>query len=257
MSMFKKMLATAGIGAAKVDMQIDNDRVAAGDPITGVIVIQGGRVEQEVDDVYAFVKTRYIQEKDDRKTLVDTTIAKFLLASKFTVEAEKTYEYPFSFEIPACTPATGKRTPVWIHTGLDIKEAVDPKDEDGLEVLPHRHSQPVLEALEQLGFRLREVTCKYAPGFRHVVPFVQEFEFVPTTHFRTQLDELEVIFLPDSDGVELLLQIDRKARGLSGLFAELADTDESFVRCRFSAADLRGGPAHVADALSDIIRRFS
>ncbi|MDF2958902.1 MAG: sporulation protein SpoOM [Paenibacillus sp.] len=256
MSVFKKMLATVGIGAAKVDMQIDNEQVAAGDTITGVVVIQGGRVNQEVDDVYAFVKTQYVQEKNDQKVTVEATVGKFLLASKFTVEAEQNYEYPFSFELPVGTPITTKRTPVWIQTGLDIKEAVDPKDEDRLIVVPHRHSQTVLDAVEQLGFRPREVTCEYAPRLGRNLPFVQEFEFVPTTHFRGNLDELEIIFFPDDDGVELLLQIDRKARGLMGMFAEAADMDESFVRCRFSEYDLRRGASSVAGQLDEIIRQF-
>ncbi|MCR8635572.1 sporulation protein [Paenibacillus radicis (ex Xue et al. 2023)] len=256
MSTFKRMLATVGIGAAKVDLQIDNDRVAAGDMVTGVVYIQGGRVNQEVDDVYAFVKTQYVQEKDKQKSLVETTVGKFLLASKFTVEAEQAYEFPVSFQLPAGTPITVKRTIVWIQTGLDIKEAVDPKDEDRLEVIPHRHSQTVLDAIEKLGFRRREVACEYAPKLGRNLPFVQEFEFVPTTHFRSNLDELEVIFSPDENGVELLLQIDRKARGLLGMFAEATDTDESFVRCHFSISDLRRGADSVAEELSQIIRRF-
>lgn len=257
MSMFKKMLATVGIGAAKVDLQIDNEQVAAGDIVSGVVFIQGGRVSQEVDDVYAFVKTQYIQERDNnQKSLVEATIGKYLLASKFTVEAEQTYEFPVSFRLPESTPVTAKRTPVWIQTGLDIKEAVDPKDEDRLEVFPHRHSQVVLDALELLGFRLRELTCEYAPKLGRGLPFVQEFEFVPTSHFRGDLDELEVIFSPYDGGVELLLQIDRKARGLMGMFAEAMDTDESFVRCRFSEQELSAGASAVADELSHIIRQF-
>ncbi|HBS44485.1 MAG TPA: sporulation protein SpoOM, partial [Paenibacillus sp.] len=62
MSMFKRMLASAGIGAAKVDLMLHQDFVNAGDTISGTVRIQGGRVDQEVDDVYAFVKTRYLKE---------------------------------------------------------------------------------------------------------------------------------------------------------------------------------------------------
>lgn len=259
MSMFKRMLASAGIGAAEVNLMLHQDVVRAGDTLSGIVRIQGGRVDQKVDDVYAFVKTRYVKEHNDSKSNVEATIAKFLLASGFTAEAEKVYEFPVSFQLPAVTPVTMGRTPVWIQTGLDIKEAVDPKDEDHLQVLPHPHSAVVLDAVTQLGFRLREVSCEYAPhyGKKNGLSFVQEFEFLPSNQFRGQLDELEIMFYPDEHGVELLLQIDRRARGLSGLFAEALDADESFVKLHFNRNNLAAGTDYIADQLLAAIRRYA
>jgi sporulation-control protein len=259
LSMFKRMLASAGIGAAKVNLMLHQDTVSAGDTISGVVRIEGGRVDQEVDDVYAFVKTQYVKEHNNSKTNVEATLAKFLLAEKFTAEAEKVYEFPVSFQIPAFTPVTTGRTPVWIHTGLDIKEALDPTDEDRLQIKPHPHSAIVLDAVNQLGFRLREVSCEHAPHYGRVngLPFVQEFEFVPTSMFRGQLDELEIIFYPDDNGVGLLMEVDRKARGLAGLFAEALDADERFVRLRFERSDLTRGVQHIAEQLAATIRRYA
>ncbi|URN95880.1 MAG: sporulation protein [Candidatus Pristimantibacillus lignocellulolyticus] len=258
MSMFKRMLASAGIGAATVDLMLHQDVVNAGDIITGVVRIQGGRVAQQVDDVYAFVMTRYVKEQNDTKVKVDATVAKFLLAGKFTVEAEQVYEFPVSFQLPVNTPVTMGRTPVWIQTGLDIKEAFDPQDRDQLQVNPHPYVSVILDAVNQLGFRTREVTCEYSPRYSRSseLPFIQEFEFVTTSQFRNQLDELEIIFYPDDNGVDLLLQIDRKARGLAGLFSEALDTDESFVRMRFNRNQLAYGANSVAGLLSDTIRKY-
>ncbi|RAV19397.1 sporulation protein [Paenibacillus contaminans] len=258
MSMFKRMLASVGIGAAQVDLMLHQDVVNAGDTISGVVRIQGGRVDQQVDDVHAFVMTRYVKEQNDSKTQVDAPVAKFLLAGKFTVEAEQVYEFPVSFQLPAITPVTMGRTPVWIQTGLDIKESLDPKDRDHLQVRPHPHTAVILEAVEQLDFRLREVTCEYAPhvGRANGLPFVQEFEFVPSSQFRGQLDELEIIFYPYEDGIDLLLQIDRKARGLAGLFAEALDTDEHFVRVRFDSSQLASGAGYIARELVETIRKY-
>ncbi|TMV48013.1 sporulation protein [Paenibacillus mesophilus] len=258
MSMFKRMLASVGIGAATVDLMLHQDVVNAGDTISGVVRIQGGRVNQQVDDVYAFVMTRYLKEQNDTKTTVEAPVSKFLLAGKFTVEAEQVYEFPVSFQLPAITPVTMGRTPVWIQTGLDIKEAIDPKDQDRLQVRPHPNSSIILEAVDQLGFRLREVTCEYAPYYGRIsgLPFVQEFEFVPASQFRGQLDELEIIFYPDEHGVDLLLQIDRKARGLAGLFAEAFDADEHFVKVRFDSNQLASGANYIAGQLAEMIRRY-
>lgn len=259
MSMFKRMLASAGIGAAEVNLMLHQDTVSAGDMVSGVVEIKGGRVDQTVDDVYAFVRTRYVKEHNDSKTNVEATLAKVLLAEKFTVEAEKVYEFPVSFQIPACTPVTMGRTPVWIHTGLDIKEALDPTDQDHLQIRPHPHAAVVLDAVDLLGFRLRELSCEYAPhyGKPNGLSFVQEFEFVPTSMFRGELDELEIIFYPDENGVGLLMQVDRKARGLAGLFAEALDADERFVKLRFERNDLAAGANHIANQLAETIRRYT
>ncbi|MNH31651.1 Sporulation-control protein spo0M [compost metagenome] len=88
------------------------------------------------------------------------------------------------------------------------------------------------------------------------MPFVQEFEFVPVSQFRGQLDELEIIFYPDDNGVELLLQIDRKSRGLAGLFSEAMDTDERFVSMRFDRSQLASGPNYAANQLLETIRKY-
>lgn len=258
MSMFKRMLASVGIGAATVDLMLHQAVVNAGDTISGVVRIKGGSVDQQVDDVYAFVMTRYLMEQNDRKVEVEATISKFLLAGKFNVESEQVYEFPVSFQLPAITPVTMGRTPVWIQTGLDIKQTVDPKDQDRLDVRPHPHSAVILEAVKLLGFQLRKVDCEYAPNHRRKngLHFNQEFEFVPYSQFRGQLDELEIIFYPDENGVDLLLQIDRKARGLSGLFSEALDTDERFVKLRFDRNQLASGANNIAAQLAETIRKY-
>lgn len=259
MSMFKRMLASAGIGAAKVDLMLEEDVVNAGDTIVGVVRIQGGRVEQQVDDVYAFVKTCYLKELNDKKLEVEATVSKFLLASKFPVEPEQVYEFPVSFQLPLITPVTLGRTPVWIQTGLDIKDSIDPKDRDYLQVGPNVATAIILEAVQQLGFRIREVSCEYAPRYGRVngLEFVQEFEFVPPSQFRHKLDELEIIFFPDEQGIEILMQIDRKARGIEGWLADAFDTDESFVKLRFENDQLSNGIDYVADQLLETIRKYA
>lgn len=257
MSMFNRILASVGIGSAKVDLMLHQDTVPAGGTITGVVRIVGGNVDQQVDDVYAYIKTQYIRENNDHKSYQTATIGKYLLAGKFTVAAKQHYEFPVSFQLPPDTPVSMGRTPVWIQTGLDIKDAVDPTDKDYLHILPHPHASVVLQAVEQLGFRLREVSCEYAPRYaRGGYSFVQEFEFVPTTNYRSQLDELEIIFYPNEYGVELLLQIDRRARGLSGLFMEALDADESFVRVQFDRAQLSQGSNIIANELNHLIGRY-
>ncbi|MED4604324.1 sporulation protein, partial [Paenibacillus validus] len=54
MSFFKKMLASVGIGSAKVDTELDSSQVSVGGAISGVVRVQGGSTEQQVDRIYLY-----------------------------------------------------------------------------------------------------------------------------------------------------------------------------------------------------------
>lgn len=257
MSFFKKMLASVGIGSAKVDTELDSSQVHVGGSISGVVHVQGGSTEQQVDRIYLYIKTHYIKEENERKVTREAEIGKFLLTDAFLLRPEERKEIPFSFRLPEQTPVTLRNAPVWVETGLDIEMALDPTDRDYIQVIPSEQMQTVLDALDLLGFRLREVENEYAPRLGGRLPFVQEFEFVPTTHFRGRLDELEVLFFPKGDDLELLLQIDRRARGLRGLIAEGMGLDESFVRVTIPGSELRKGAQTVSSQMRELISRYS
>lgn len=257
MSFFKKMLASVGIGNAKVDTVLDTAQVPVGGDISGVVRIEGGQTDQQVDRIYLFIKSEYIREHDDRKVRETATITKFLLTERFTLRSGERKEIPFRFTLPEYTPITLRGAGVWVETGLDIPSAVDATDRDALNVTPSDEIQVALDAIELLGFRLREVTNDYAPRLGGPLSFVQEFEYVPTTKFRGQLDELEVLFRQQNGDLELMLEVDRRARGLGGFFSEAMGTDESLVRLRLSQSDLSRGSHHVAGLLEDTISRYA
>ncbi|CAG7653229.1 sporulation protein [Paenibacillus allorhizosphaerae] len=257
MSFFKKVLASVGVGSAKVDTQLESGQIAVGEELRGVVHIQGGQLEQQIDSIYLYIKTSYVKEENDRKVTVVADVAKFRITDEFLLAAGERTEIPFAFTVPEYTPVSLRNSAVWLETGLDIKMAVDPTDRDYVDILPHPHMQVILDALDELGFRLREVTNDYAPRIGGKLPFIQEFEFVPTTHFRGALDELEVVFFLRGDELELYLQIDRRARGIRGLFSEAAGMDESFVRVAIPGDELRRGPSVVARNLKQLISNYS
>ncbi|XEC95406.1 sporulation protein [Paenibacillus tarimensis] len=258
MTFFNRMLASIGIGSAQVDTLLEKTRYQVGEEVLGTVKVRGGNVEQQIDRIYISVMTNYLKEVNDRKVYQNAEVGKFSVTEPFTLAPGETKEIPFSFVLPTGTPLTLGRTPVWLKTGLDIKSAVDPKDDDRIEVAPNAAMQTVFDAVSALGFQLRKADCEYAPRFGYG-SFAQEFEFYPVSGpFRGKLDELEVIFTSASgEGLEVLLQIDRRARGLGSLFAEALDMDESFVRCRFDSATLSRGTNAVAGELENIIRRYS
>ncbi|WP_042148674.1 sporulation protein [Paucisalibacillus sp. EB02] len=252
--MFKKLLASVGIGSAKVDTQLVSDQILPGEEVRGKVVIQGGGSEQQIDKINLFVMTEAVREKDDRKVYEKVTLGSFVVGESFSIREGESKEVDFQFRMPVHTPPTLGRTKVWVQTGLDVPSAIDPTDKDFVRVLPHPFMKTVLDALTNvLGFHLRKVEMEYSRRHR----YVQEFEFYPSNEFRRDLDELEAIFFMQEDRVEVILQIDRRAKGLGGLFAEALDMDENFVKVSFSRTDLERGPAFIAEELRSVISRYS
>jgi sporulation-control protein len=241
MSLFNKVLASVGIGAATVDTKLERDQVAPGEELKGVVEIRGGNTEQRIDDIYLTINTQYVKKSNDHKMNVTATIERIRLASAFTISANERKEIPFSFILPIDTPISMGKTRIWVATALDIKNAVDPTDKDFLQVRPDKLQDAVLQSISSLGFRIREVECEQASfRMRQRLPFIQEFEFVPTSgEFRGRLDELELVYLPKSSlTADLHFQIDRKPRGLGGLLAEALEMDESNIRISISQEDI-------------------
>ncbi|WP_054955355.1 sporulation protein [Paenibacillus dakarensis] len=102
-------------------------------------------------------------------------------------------EIPFAFPLPLETPLTLSRQPVWLRTGLDIENAMDPKDRDFIEVTPHPYAAVVFDAVSELGFRFKSATCEYNSRMGLGIPFVQEIEFYPGHEFADRVKELELI----------------------------------------------------------------
>ncbi|MGJ7921681.1 sporulation protein [Neobacillus sp. LXY-4] len=256
MSFFNKVFASIGIGSATVDTKLASDTLVPGEEIKGIVEIRGGNIEQQIDEIYLTLNTSYLKESDEKKYSVNATIDQVRLNEPLVIKPQETKQIPFSFTIPIDTPISLGRTKIWVATGLDIKNAVDPTDKDYIKVIPTPLMEGVINAVNDLGFRLREAECEEAPyRLRKRLPFVQEFEFVPiTSPFRGKLDELEVVFFPRSSSeTDVYLQVDRKARGLGGFLAEALEMDESHIHFTVTTADL----PLLREKLAETIQRYS
>ncbi|MBM7551551.1 sporulation protein [Thalassobacillus pellis] len=251
--MFKKLLASVGIGAAKVDTQLEKDQFVPGEDVHGKVVIKGGDVEQSIDSIHIFLMTEAIREVDDRKVKEKVVLEKYPISNQLTVKEGETKELPFSIKLPYHVPASLGRLPIWFETGLEIPMALDPEDRDPIKIAPHPYINKVLDALENnLGFHLRKVEMEASKRFG----YVQEFEFTPRGEYRSYLDELEVIFFLQENHVDVMLEVDRRARGLGGLFAEALEMDESRTKVTLTSGELNGPSSAVAQKLQQAIDQY-
>ncbi|MBK3497001.1 sporulation protein [Viridibacillus sp. YIM B01967] len=241
MSFFNKVLASFGIGGAKVDTKLEKAEYVAGEKMKGEVEVYGGNHEQQIDSIYLTLNTTYIRELNDKKYNDVAPVKKYKVTAPFTIGVNETKVIPFEINLPADTPITYGNTKVWVSTGLDIKNGVDPTDKDFIGIRPTKLASQILEAIEKLGFKLRKVECEQASSkIRNNCPFVQEFEFIPTSGiYRGKLDELEILFLSQSEqSAEILMQVDRKARGFGGFLAEALEMDESHIRILITTQNL-------------------
>ncbi|MFD2370892.1 sporulation protein [Brevibacillus sp. GCM10020057] len=255
MSMFKKLLASVGIGSAQVDTRLEQDSLAPGEVLSGEVHLTGGDVAQEIDEIYMYVITHYERETNNNKVKEECVLLKHRLTERIVLSPREHRVLPFAFRLPYETPLTMGRQPVYLRTGLDIKNAIDPGDSDYIEVRPHPLMTKVLDAVQQLGFQLFKVDCEYNRHLGKTYPFVQEFEFRPTGSYRSRLEELEIVFFLREDSLEVFMELDKRARGFFGALEEAFSLDERFVRFRLHQEDLHRTASEIAGAIEQMIRK--
>lgn len=228
MSFVGKFLASIGIGAATVDTKIFGNQFTPGDNVEGIVQIRGGNVEQKINSIYMWLLTKYKKEVDEQTIMTTGTVGHYQITEPLIIKTN--------------TPLTLGKTKVYVETGLDIKKAFDPQDLDYISVVPHPLVAAIFDALKELGFCLRNADCEEAKGFirkQNRLPFIQEFEFIPISGvFKGKLDELEIVYFLREDEVEVLMEIDRRERGLLGWLSESMDLDESLIRFLVTKRDV-------------------
>lgn len=257
MSFVNRMLASVGIGSAVVDTKLEGNTFQAGGNIQGVVDIQGGKVEQKIDEIYIYLMTEYLREVDDNTVTETHVLGKYQVAEAFTIAAEESKKIPFSIPLPYDVPLSMGKTPIWLKTALDIKQAVDPTDEDYITVVPHDLVDRIFTSVEELGFRLRKSKCLHVK--RHMQrnhPFVQEFEFVPSSGpFHGDLDEIELILYPDQNHVQLMIEVDKRGKGFFGFLEDALDIDEQKSMMNISRADAEN-PERLKQMFENHIRSY-
>lgn len=246
--MFKKILAGLGIDGAKVDFVIPQNQVELGGVIDGKVCVRGGAVDQEIEEItIALVVTSRYKHGDEARN-IKQEIGSAKVANRMPVKANSPeVVIPVRFKLPYNIPFSTNTTKYHFETGLDIKNAVDATDIDEIIIRPHYPVQCILSALTGLGFRSKPHTGDYNGRF-------QQFEYTPTKFMKGKLDEIEMYLETSEDRVHIMLQIDKKTRGLFAKLADDLDLDERHVSFTLPYSQITS-PEQVGTTLKDIIER--
>ncbi|AMC35538.1 sporulation protein [Janthinobacterium sp. B9-8] len=228
--MFKKLLATVGVGGASVDTVLNNPSLRPGDVLSGHVQIKGGKVEQDIEYVDLILMAEVEQESGDHEARVAKPLGSIRASGALKIAAGQEIRLPFMLTLPLETPvnnaqalaspgsqyAPNVRAAVWIHTDLAISSAVDAKDRDFLDVHPLPQMQGLIAAMAALGFA--HVSSDVEAGtiqMNHIhssLGCYQEFEFRPMQKF-SSVQEVEISCIARPEGVHVLLETDRRFRG--------------------------------------------
>lgn len=105
-----------------------------------------------------------------------------------------------------------------VRTELAVAGAKDKGDLDQLTVGPLPVQEAILEALGQLGFGFRSADLEYGriSGTGQQLPFYQEIELTPSPQYAHQVNEIELTFLSNPAGVEVILEADKRGGFFTG-----------------------------------------
>ncbi|CAM3045467.1 sporulation protein [Vibrio neptunius] len=214
--MFSKLKASLGIGAAKVDTVLERMSVFQGDTLKGVIHIQGGDVEQQIDAINLKLCTEVKVESDNGVSYQNFTIGRLQAVQPFIIQPQENKQVPFELKLDDETPitaltATKNQCHVWVETSLDIDFAIDPKDRDFVEVKALPVASKVISAIEQAGFVMVKADVEKGhlrgSNFSSKSGCYQEIEFRNSGFINKK--EIELSFILNGSVMHCLAEVDR------------------------------------------------
>ena len=235
---FKKMLGAFGVGAPSVDTVLFNPSTRPGLTLGGQVNLTGGSHDVEIDHVVVGLVTRV--EVDGAEGDHDATVEfhRAPVAGGLRLAAGQQLALPFQFPMPFQTPVTdiyGQRLPgmtMGLRTEVAIRGAVDKGDVDPVHVHPLPVQERILEAFGQLGFQFKAADLERGQlaGVHQTLPFYQEIEYFAAPQYAHGVNEVELTFVADEQGVDVVLEFDRQG-GLTTF------GHDSYGRHRVSHAD--------------------
>lgn len=251
----KRLLAGIGFGGASVETHLNTATTRPGGAVRGTVLVEGGDVDQQVEELTVGLQALVETEFADSEAKNNLEFHRVRLGGHTRLVPGQRFEVPFEIPVTWEAPVTayrGHRLPgmnVGVNTRLAVAGAIDPGDLDPVAIEPLPAQSAVLDALDSLGFRFKKADLERGriARTRQRLPFYQEIEYYSPSRYRG-LNELELSFVTDEHGMDVVLELDKKP----GLFSEGRDTFKSFnvTHQQAAAMDWRRELDHWVNALA-------
>ncbi|HEU5110040.1 MAG TPA: sporulation protein, partial [Micromonosporaceae bacterium] len=235
--MFQKVMASFGSGGAKVDARLLDRGVRPGGTLHGEVLLAGGQVDQEVDELGVTLLAR-VESGGNGKApqTVDLPFGTVHLAGREVIRAGAQVRVPFEVQMPWETPITtvlGRHLTgmaIGLQTNLNLSSSiVDPQDIDAVPVEPLPAQHRILDALSRLGFQFAQAGLEQnrISGVDQQLPFFQEIHFTPSRAFAGVFTDLAVSFLARPHDLQVVLDVTKRVRVAKG--GGLGARGQSFI----------------------------
>ncbi|WP_018638072.1 sporulation protein [Parafrankia elaeagni] len=212
----KRFMSRLGVGAAEVETVLDRPETLPGAVVTGQTTITGGKVDQEIEKILVALEATVEVETEDSTWYEQVTFGSQQIGGGFVIRAGEQQSGRFELAVPWQTPITDvggwhlHGMKIGVRTTLSIPGALDPGDLDPVNVHPLPAQEAVLAALGDLGFQFRSADVEKGRLHGSDLPFYQEIELAPSGEYARRIKELEVTFLVDGSGMDIVLEADRR-----------------------------------------------
>lgn len=220
---FKKMLSRLGVGGPSVDTVLANPNTHPGLTLEGRVDIVGGDHAVAIEHVALGLVTGVERESGHAH---DATVEfhRVAVAGAFSLAAAERRQIPFRVPVPWETPVTdiyGQRLrgmTMGLRTELAVAKAVDKGDLDPVFVHPLPAQERILEAFHGLGFQFKSADLERGRihGVNQTLPFYQEIEFWPAPQYGGGINEVELTFVADPHGMDVVLEFDKRGGFFTG-----------------------------------------
>ncbi|WP_180989827.1 sporulation protein [Streptomyces cahuitamycinicus] len=220
---FKRLLGSLGVGGPTVDTVIDPGAARPGGALTGQVHLKGGDADFDIEHITLELVARVEAEHGEGESEGVVAFERFTVGGGFRLGADQQHSIPFTVTLPWETPITelygqGLGIVLGVRTELAVAGAKDKGDLDQLNIAPLPAQEAILEALGQLGFGFKSADLEYGRigGTGQQLPFYQEIELTPAPQYAHQVNEIEVTFLANPGGIEVVLEADKRGGFFSG-----------------------------------------
>jgi sporulation-control protein len=211
---FKKMMRAFGADGPSVDTVLANPNTRPGLTLGGQVQVASGDHDVTIEHIALSLVTRVESGHTDEPA----EFFRVPISGPFGLPRGERRDIPFSFPVPWETPVTdvyGQRLPgmtMGLRTEVGVARTVDRGDLDEVAIHPLPAQERILDAFAALGFRFARADLEHGAiyGLCQELPFYQEIEFYPPPHMLGAFNEVELTFIADPAGVEVILEFDKR-----------------------------------------------
>ncbi|MBV2365846.1 sporulation protein [Streptomonospora nanhaiensis] len=215
---FKRFLAAFGVGGPSVDTVLTGYGTRPGALLEGHVELTGGEVEARIDEIAVALAARVELESDEGEQAAGAEFARVPVIGPLTLAPGERRSLPFRYPVPWQAPITDTAhgplpgAVLGLRTEVVIERAPDKGDLDPVRIHPLAAQERVLDAFARLGFTLKrtDIETGHLAGTRQEFPLFQEIEFHPAPHYAHEIGEVELTFVADPHGMDVVVEFDRR-----------------------------------------------